>query len=171
MRRNPDRMTRHRRSGQALVEFALIFPIFVILLMLFFDFGRAIFAYNNVSNAARLGGRTAIVNQVVADIRARAAAQAIGLAIPTSDPLLNCPANGGPPGSAVPAGICVKILERDMVTTCSPVRIGCVAVVSVKYTFRPNTPVIGNIISSIPVSYTTKQTIEATCDGGGCTTP
>jgi len=44
---------RHRSRGQALVEFALVLPIFLMLLMAVFDLGRAIYMYNGVAQAAR----------------------------------------------------------------------------------------------------------------------
>ena len=47
-------MTARRRGrGQALVEFALALPIFLVLLMGVFDLGRGIYMYNGVSEAAR----------------------------------------------------------------------------------------------------------------------
>ena len=44
---------RQRSRGQALVEFALVLPIFLMLLMAVFDLGRAIYMYNGVAEAAR----------------------------------------------------------------------------------------------------------------------
>lgn len=44
---------RQRGRGQALVEFALALPIFLMLMMAVFDLGRAIYMYNGVSQAAR----------------------------------------------------------------------------------------------------------------------
>jgi hypothetical protein len=44
---------RQRSRGQALVEFALALPIFLILMMAVFDMGRAIYMYNGVAEAAR----------------------------------------------------------------------------------------------------------------------
>src|SRR5262245_42155633 len=55
--------SRHRTRGQALAEFALVFPIIVLLFMAMFDMGRAVFVYNGLTNAAREGVRLAIVNQ------------------------------------------------------------------------------------------------------------
>lgn len=162
------------RDGQALIEFALVLPLILLLLMGVVDFGRGIFAFNEVSNAAREGGRTGIVNQTLTDIRNRAAAQAIGLGVPTAAPA-SCPANGGPPtATSDPAGICVAILQPDgkTVGNCSTTpEIGCVVVVSVKSTFTAITPIIGNIVGPIAVASTTEQVIEATCSGAGCTTP
>ena len=94
----PDRM--HR--GQALVEFALVLPLLIVMFMGVFDIGRYVFADNEVTNAAREGVRTGIVNQYPPDIRGRAAAQAIGIAVSTAAPSA-CDANNVPttrPGSA-----------------------------------------------------------------------
>ena len=55
---------RNRRPGrgQALAEFALVLPLFVLFLMIVFDFGRGIYVYNGLSEAAREIARTSIVN-------------------------------------------------------------------------------------------------------------
>ena len=59
------RRSRRRSRGQALVETALILPVFILLLLVIFDFGRAIYAYNTVANAARTGARLAATNQIL----------------------------------------------------------------------------------------------------------
>jgi hypothetical protein len=48
-------LTRRRRRsrGQALVEFALVLPIFLMLMLAVFDLGRMIYMYNGVAEAAR----------------------------------------------------------------------------------------------------------------------
>ena len=47
----------NHQHGQSLVEFALILPLFVLLVVGVFDLGRAFFAYIAISNAAREGVR------------------------------------------------------------------------------------------------------------------
>ena len=64
-----------RSRGQALVEFSLMIPIFLLVLISLFDLGRAVFAYNTLTNAAREGARMAIVNQDIPSIVARAKQQ------------------------------------------------------------------------------------------------
>lgn len=49
--------------GQALVEFSLALIPFLMLLMAIFDFGRGIYMYNGVSEAAREVARAASVDQ------------------------------------------------------------------------------------------------------------
>lgn len=51
---------RNRQDGQGLVEFALVLPIMMLILMSILDFGRAIYAYSVVANCAREGARFAI---------------------------------------------------------------------------------------------------------------
>jgi hypothetical protein len=47
------------RRGQALVEFALIVPVMLLMLVIAIDFGRLFFSYIEVSNAAREGANYA----------------------------------------------------------------------------------------------------------------
>ncbi len=51
-----------RERGQALVEFSLALIPFLLLLMAIFDFGRGIYMYNGVSQAAREIARQASVH-------------------------------------------------------------------------------------------------------------
>ncbi len=56
------RGTSRRRKGQAIVEFALVAPLFFALTFGLFEFGRAIYYTQVVNNAAREGARYAIVH-------------------------------------------------------------------------------------------------------------
>jgi hypothetical protein len=56
------RRVRSERRGQALVEFALAITVFLLLMMAIFDFGRGIYMYNGVSQAAREIARTTSVH-------------------------------------------------------------------------------------------------------------
>jgi len=48
-----------RRSGQALVEFALLAPLIILMLLLSIDFGRLVYTYGAIAWAAREGARLA----------------------------------------------------------------------------------------------------------------
>ena len=54
---NGHNKTTSNKKGQSLVEFALVLPLFVLLIVGVFDLGRAFFAYIAISNAAREGTR------------------------------------------------------------------------------------------------------------------
>ena len=49
-----------RHSGQSMVEFAVLAPVFFMLLLGTIDLGRAVYIYNSISDAAREGARAAI---------------------------------------------------------------------------------------------------------------
>jgi hypothetical protein len=51
----------HRSRGQAMTEFALLAPIFVVFIIGLVDVSRAIYYYNVISDAAREGAREAIL--------------------------------------------------------------------------------------------------------------
>jgi Flp pilus assembly protein TadG len=55
---SPSRATR----GQALVEFALVVPIFLVMLFAIVDIGRVVWANDSLANAAREAARYAIVH-------------------------------------------------------------------------------------------------------------
>ena len=68
------RAARHWRqgqSGQALVEFSLILPVFLMLLFGLVDFGRGFYTWQMVTNAAREGARAAAVQSDSATIDAK----------------------------------------------------------------------------------------------------
>lgn len=94
------RESRHddRSRGQALVEFALIIPLFVLVTIGIFEGARAIYTYNALSNAVREGLREAIVNQNQTEIEAEADRVLGGLAPDTQiiHDLTNCPAPTDP---------------------------------------------------------------------------
>jgi len=49
-------------SGQGLVEFALILPLLLLILLGIFEFGRVLFIYSNLFNAAREGARYGVTS-------------------------------------------------------------------------------------------------------------
>lgn len=127
------------------MEFALIFPIFIFLLFGLFDVGRAVFAYNTLSNAAREAARVAIVNQTETAIDAQAMQRTVGMDVAADD-------------------VDVSYTQPGTTTPCtSPYGINCVASVSVEYEFTPATPIIGNFLGSITLRASTKMPVERTC--------
>jgi Flp pilus assembly protein TadG len=77
------RTRRHRGRGQALVEFALVIPVFLLVLCGILDFGFMLFTRMSVINAVREGARAGImvadastIPDIVRDRVISAAAQA-----------------------------------------------------------------------------------------------
>lgn len=136
--------------GQTLVEFALVAPILILLLLALFDLGRAVYAYNTVSNAAREGARLAIVDQTVAAgtpvAAIEAANQATSLGLDPSDV----------------DQVQVVYWLPDLSADCPDRGIGCVAEVRVQFRYQPITPVVGAIIGPLTLSSTTQIPIERT---------
>ncbi len=73
--------------GQSLLEYTLVLPVFVVLVLGVIEFGLLYFQYNSVTNAAREGARTGIVMATAAcplscledEVEAAALAIAVGL--------------------------------------------------------------------------------------------
>lgn len=79
------RSRRNADEGQALVEFALVVPIFILLLVGLFDVGRAVWNYSTVANAAREAVRVAVVNQDEDAIRTAAKDAGVSLGLTDAD--------------------------------------------------------------------------------------
>jgi hypothetical protein len=125
-------MRRRDQRGQSLVETALVLPILLVILMGIFDFGRAIFAFNAVSNSAREAARVAIVNQNATAVEDEGKRAAIGLDIDVT--------------FAIP--------------DCGTVLVGCTASVTVDHEWTALTPIIGSLVGPIDLSSTTEMKIE-----------
>ena len=70
LRSNPSRRATGRRKrsrGQSLVEFAIVFPIFMLVLVGLLDFGFLLYNRISVINAAREGARAASISAAFTD--------------------------------------------------------------------------------------------------------
>jgi len=153
MSRAPRAAAGRTSRGQSLAEFALVLPLFLLLFFAVVDLGSAVFTFNSLTNAAREGVRLAIVNQDNASIIARAETQ-------VSVAEINAP------------NVSIDFYQQDSTTgqpdlssTCSPAAVGCLAVVSFESTYRPLTPIIGNILFKNGVTFkaTSILTVEYSC--------
>lgn len=136
------RIGRRGVRGQSLVETAIILPLIILIFMGVFDFGRAIFYYNSVAEAARNGARVAIVNQTTADICRVAAERATGLGLLTACATL-----------PTPVGV--------YVSGCTS--FNCQITVRVNYRFTAITPIISNIVGPINLTSTSRGIVEREC--------
>lgn len=82
-------------NAQAMVEFALIVPLLVLVLMGIFDLGRGVYAYNVVASAAREGARYGILSPSnTTGITNQAKANTVGLAASAINVTVQCSDNG-----------------------------------------------------------------------------
>ena len=161
-RRRPGAPRGGRRSvGQSLVEFALVFPIIILLIMAFMEIGRAVFAFNTIANAARQGARVAAVNQL-ADVTECDETR------PIEDPY---EPHWSMRGCAIVAGKTIGLKTTDITVSyeappstsldCDPtLHVGCIAVVTVSYHFTLTTPFVSKVIGPFTMSQTSEMPIE-----------
>ena len=143
----------HRtRDGQSMVEFALIVPIFVLVLVGLFDVGRAVYAYNTVNNAAREAGRLAIVDQYEDHVLDEAVGAASGVGVVRDDVTVEYEMPDGSP--------CTHVGDDDIVR--------CVAVVTVPYRYEAATPVIGRILGTITIQGQSRFPVSINCGDATC---
>ena len=68
------------QRGQDLVEYALVFPIMLLILMSILDLGRVVYVYSSLHNSVRDGARYGIINPTdAAGIEALVRTKAVGL--------------------------------------------------------------------------------------------
>jgi len=144
-----------RRSGQSLVEFALLAPAFFFLLIGVLDFGRAGFYYVSIVDLAKQTARYGAAYNTgtgftSANVDAYIKGQANATTINT--PVLKNPATCarpvGPPGLACQlpgVGQSYYWVVKCIIPTCNPETV----TVTVVYAFRPTTPMISAITGTM----------------------
>lgn len=145
--RSPD-----RGRGQALVEFALIVPIFLLLLFALLDFGRVVFAQQTITQDAREGARAglvaaldATVNQAsYTKIRTAAKQMAAGVTIPDANIRGKAGACTATPGDTAAVGYCFFPDGVVCADPTNPPRVW----VEITLAIPLLTPVISNLMGS-----------------------
>lgn len=146
--------TRCQRSrGQGLVEFALVLPILLLILMIALDFGRGFFAWVGVTNASRAGAAYAASHPTAgwsgtpnANIAATYRTQITTDLLPT-----NC---------ALPTPVPLPVL--------SGVNLGDSVAVTLTCEFSPLTPIVSTVLGAkIPITATTVYPVRAGEIAGG----
>ena len=129
-------------KGQDLVEFALLLPFMLMLIMGIFDLGRVTFLYSTITNISREGARYGVVHVCeTEDVKTAAKDKSIG--IDHGDLVIDVTWN---PSDCIP-----DTPGSGTVT------------VSVSFDFLPLTPFIANILgggSSVPMDATTTMYLE-----------
>jgi Flp pilus assembly protein TadG len=147
-RRAPDRRFRGRSTGQALVELAIILPVFLVLTMAAVDLGRIFFAQITIANAAREGAYEA----------AYGGSYNPGTDCDSSNTVM-CAILNEAQGS-------LTIAPTDVVKTCSPVG-GCAAgaygeAVTLKVTghFDLLTPILSVFFGGTNITFSSTATAD-----------
>ena len=137
-----------RQRGQAMVEFALVIPLVVLMALGLFDGGRAVIFYSELANASRVGARVAMVNQ---------SNDASDASCASTEPTFKCAAASQANGT----GLSPSDIEDVTITgtDCALIN-GCSVTVKVEYTFEPITPIIGNLIGPIDLAAESTMPIE-----------
>lgn len=149
------------QKGQALVEFALTLPIFLLLVLGIIDLARVLFGLTQVIDGARQGVRYGLVQGLERDniqwfdcAGMRQAVRAVPGLIPVADSDIDISWKDS-------AG------NPLLVDCTSPLSIadflpGDVLEVRVRGNVQPITPVLSSFVSNIPFSYTASRTIVFT---------
>lgn len=136
------------QRGQTIVEFALVITIFFLAVMGIFDFGRAVFSYNTLSNAAREGARVGVIpGATTNEICQMAVAKTFLPDVPSS---ADCP--GTSPMDWTQNSLQVQITRGTAGNPAQPV------VVTLTYQFQPITPLIAAAVGN-PVTLTASSSM------------
>jgi len=147
---------RHKSRGQGLVEFALILPVFLVLMSTALDLGRLAYARIAVENAAREGAFQASVTPT---------SYQAGQPCPPIDPILD-----EPPNNLVicrtlleAAGSVITIAPSDVSLTCSPSctkGMGNTVTVAVNGQFKLLTPFMAAFFGGYTIDFTSASTMQ-----------
>jgi len=131
-----------RSRGQALVEFAIIVPVFMMIAFATIDFGVALDASIGISNAAREGARLGATQPNTSAITARVHEVAGRLDTADLGVSVSCKTSGGTP---CPGGVAGATSGGSIV-------------VHVTYSYRLMTPIAFGMV--IPLGSTAEMRIE-----------
>ncbi|HET7181389.1 MAG TPA: TadE family protein [Candidatus Limnocylindrales bacterium] len=153
-----------RARGQALAEFAFVFPIIALLAFGFIDVGRAVLTANTLTNAARQGARVAAVNQIDPGSGPWACREDHPVEDP-SDPqwtFRGCATAAGAVAGLDPANVAIvyEAPPGSSIECTSEINVGCIATVTVTADFVPVTPVAGQVIGTIAMSASSSMPVE-----------
>ncbi len=131
-----------KTRAQSMVEMALILPVLLLILFGLIEFGRALFIYTVVSNAAREGARQGLVAPTD-QVLIREAAYSRAILIPTNTLTIDISYDGGE-ASVPPHTPLLKGQDR--------------VVVQVTYQFSMITPIISSIFPPIDIHFLSART-------------
>ncbi|MGD8684218.1 MAG: pilus assembly protein [Chloroflexota bacterium] len=172
---------RNRERGQALVELAVVLPVFALVVFGAFDVGRAVYTNSVLSQAAREGARLGateagwvgvpdpgcvseagaitasnpgahVCPATAADLKAHIVEAADRMTVGVGSVDVYISCHEGAPDDPPPTGAWTDA-DDDVGNACSTVgTAGDVVSVRVAHDYQPMTPVIGSLIGSLSLS-------------------
>jgi len=169
-----------RQRSQALIEFSMVAPLFLLVMFGAIDIGRLLYAYTAISSAARDGARSASLGtSLFSDCQVIQVVEAVGQGFPVvMDPnsLVGNSDPNNPAGSLQPTTPPPNVgyaYVWPAVATADPPDSNCNSnsqraisqtvkhvAVEVQYHFEPLTPFIGSFATSVIVKTVSVVTIE-----------
>ncbi len=181
MTTTPTRRPGERERGQALVEFAVILPIFLLIVFGVFDVGRAVYVNSVLSQAAREGARlgateagwvgvpdagcvadkSAITSSnpgahvcpaTTAALKAHIGEAVNGMAVSVGAIDVYISCNDGSVGDPVPSGAWTDGAAEAGNACTTAASTGDVVSVRVSHVYQPITPIIGSLLGTPSLS-------------------
>jgi hypothetical protein len=161
-------------AGQGLVEFTLVIPIFLLILLGVFDAGRAVYMNTSLSQAAREGARVASVEAAWIGSTDPSCGHFGGPVCPASFDAMRANVLDAVNNSVVPFGpVALKDVFISCDTpgsapssgnwttkSCSDNGVGNIVSVRVQLGYAAITPVIGNLIHDVTLSGSASMAIN-----------
>lgn len=132
--------------GQGLVEFALLLPVLLLILLGTIEFGRIFFIYVNIANAAREGARYGMVNPRDQGGITNSVVERLQL-VPSGSTSMNIDYDSGPG---------TPVISVDEIGTSGRI------IVTLQYDIRPLTPIMDPFMpDGLHLSTESKRTIQS----------
>lgn len=124
--------SRQKRRGAAVVEFAVVAPIFVLFVFGLIEYGRMVMVQQIITNASREGARLAVLEGVTEDEVIEAVVDYCSnsrIAVTAGDVVLN-PSDPASAGFGEPVTVTVGVDFRDVSWLPSPMYLGAARLAS-----------------------------------------
>ncbi len=144
------RVTHRGPQGQSLVEFSLVLPVLLLLVFALIDGGRAIFAYNQMSQATRNVARVASVTCFQTTVRCDSS---------TSGTPITSAIAAQAAGLQGPVTWTVTCVDPVTDAAASPCVVGDLVKVNITSQFSLITPFVAQAFGTVNVGSTSEQEI------------
>jgi Flp pilus assembly protein TadG len=111
-------LRRQSRRGAAVTEFAIVAPVFFLMVVGFIEFGRALMVQQVLINASRVGARQAITTgATLTEVTTAVEDYTAGLAVPGVDVSVTPDPEAADPGDAVSVTTSVQFNDVSWMTS------------------------------------------------------